>query len=403
MLVEVLREQLVHDAAYRAFHFGVAQLGLGLPFELRLQHLHRQHGREPFTHVVAGQAGFLVLLVERRLVLNVLVDDGRERALETGKVRPAFVRVDVVHEGEHVFGVAVVVLQRHLDADVVARGIDVYHILMQRLLVADEIGHKLFEPPAREEHLFAGLPVFHFVGALVAQGDLNSLVQIREFAETAGERGPLVAQRFLKDFAVGLEPHLRARLLRRHGSHHLELRLRDPTLEVHVMLLAVALDPHLELLGQGVHHRHTHPVQTAGHLVGVLVKLAAGMQHRHGEFHTRHLLHRVHVHRNAAAVVLHRNGVVGMNRDEDAVGMAGQRFVNGVVHHFVHEVVQAARRRGPDVHAGALADRFEPLENGDAVRAVPVLGLFAAIRHEVGISRKNEPRQPCRLACKYNL
>ena len=394
MLVEVLREQLVHHAAHRAFHFRVAKLGLGLPFELRLQHLHRQHGREAFTHVVAGQARFLVLFIERRLFLDILVDDRRQRTLEAGEVRAAFVRVDVVHEREHILGIAVVVLQRHLDADVVPGRVDVDHVLVQRLLVADQVRHELFQAATREEHFFARLAVLHFVGALVAQRDLNPLVQIGELAETAGEGDPLVAQRFLEDLPIGLEPYARARFLRRDGAHHLELRLRDATLEVHVMLLAVALDPHFELLGQRVHHRHANPVQTAGHLVRVLVELAAGVQHRHGKLNTRHLLDRVHVHGNATAVVFNGDGIVRVNDHVHAVGVAGQRFVDRVVHHFVHEVVKATRRRGPDVHAGALADRFEPLENGDAVCAVPVLGLFAAIRHEVGMSRRNELLRP---------
>ena len=48
-----------------------------------------------------------------------VVDRARQRGLEAGEVRAAFVRVDVVGEGERVLVVAVVVLQRDVDVDVV--------------------------------------------------------------------------------------------------------------------------------------------------------------------------------------------------------------------------------------------------------------------------------------------
>ena len=50
-----------------------------------------------------------------------VVDRARERRLEAGEVGAALVGVDVVHEGERVLVVAVVVLQRELDLDVVLR------------------------------------------------------------------------------------------------------------------------------------------------------------------------------------------------------------------------------------------------------------------------------------------
>ena len=55
MLLEVRREPLVDERLHRRLDFGVAELGLGLPFELRLADLDRQHGGEAFAHVVAGE------------------------------------------------------------------------------------------------------------------------------------------------------------------------------------------------------------------------------------------------------------------------------------------------------------------------------------------------------------
>ena len=100
------------------------------------------------------------------------------------------------------------------------------------------------------------------------------------------------------------------------------------------------------------------------------------------------LLGRVHVDRHAAAVVVDPDAAVGEQGDLDAVGVAGQRLVDGVVDDLPHQVVQAALGGRADVHAGALANRLEPLQDldgtaGVAVRAPPV-GRIAVGRPTVG-------------------
>jgi hypothetical protein len=95
-------------------------------------------------------------------------------------------------------------------------------------------------------------------------------------------------------------------------------------------------------------------VQAARELVGaarILVELAAGMQHGEGDLDHRHTLFRVQPHRNAAPVVLHRNGTVQMCGHRDIFGIARQRLVACVVDDFRDQVV--------GIHAGALAHRFK--------------------------------------------
>jgi len=56
--------------------------------------------------------------------------------------------------------------------------------------------------------------------------------------------------------------------------------------------------------------------------------------------------------------------------DGDPGSVAGDRLVHGVVHNLVDEMVESAGTGGADVHAGALANRLETLENGDVLRTV---------------------------------
>ena len=79
----------------------------------------------------------------------------------------------------------------------------------------------------------------------------------------------------------------------------------------------------------------------------------------------------VDVGRDAAAIVGDRAGAVGVERHRHAVGMAGQRLVDGVVDHLVDHVVQARAVIGvADIHAGALAHGIEALQDLDRIGAV---------------------------------
>ncbi len=79
----------------------------------------------------------------------------------------------------------------------------------------------------------------------------------------------------------------------------------------------------------------------------------------------------VHLGRNAAAVVAHRAGPVGIEGDGDLLRIARERLVDGVVHDLVDHVVQARAVIGvADIHAGALAHGIEALEDLDAVGAI---------------------------------
>ena len=138
---------------------------------------------------------------------------------------------------------------------------------------------------------------------------------------------------------------------------------------------AVAPDLDVELLRQRVDDRDADAVQAAGDLVAAAVaELAAGVQHGQHDLDGRLalLLHRRDG--DAAAVVDDRDRVVRVDRDVDAVAVAGERLVDGVVDDLVDQVVQPAHAGRADVHARALAHGLETLEDGD------VLGVVAGAR-----------------------
>ena len=95
------------------------------------------------------------------------------------------------------------------------------------------------------------------------------------------------------------------------------------------------------------------------------------MQLRHDDFGCRNALFAVNIGRDAAAIILDRNRPIGVQLNDHAVAMTGQRLVNGIVRDFEDHVVQARPVIGiADIHAGPLAHGIQALENLDRVRAI---------------------------------
>ncbi|GAA3255635.1 hypothetical protein GCM10020258_14210 [Sphingomonas yabuuchiae] len=179
------------------------------------------------------------------------------------------------------------------------------------------------------------------------------------------------------------EGHASALLPRLGLADDLERRDGVAMGEAHVMLLAVAPDGQVQEFGQRVHHRHADAVQTARHLVGVVVRrvleLAARVQLGHDDLGRRHALFGVDAGGDAAAVIGHADRAVGVQLDVDAVAMPRQRFVDRVVRNLEHHVVEARAVVGvADIHARPLAYRVEALQHLDRGGAIFVrLGVSA--------------------------
>ena len=122
---------------------------------------------------------------------------------------------------------------------------------------------------------------------------------------------------------------------------------------------------HRQPLGKGVDDARAHAVQTAGDLIASAAELTARVQHGIDDLERGAPRLRLNVDRDTTAVINNGDGVALVDRHLDLRAVACERLVNGVIHNFVNEVVQAARGRGADVHARALAHRLKPFEHLD--------------------------------------
>lgn len=151
--------------------------------------------------------------------------------------------------------------------------------------------------------------------------------------------------------------------LRNAGKHFPRLLIRIGA-EFHFMN-GLVIDLYPEPFGKRVRHRSAHAVQPPRIIVIMRVEFSARVQLRKYDFHRGDAHFGMDIRGNAAAVVLHRGGTVGIQFDVNAVGVAVCRLVDRIIHDLPKDMVKPAASGGPDVHAGPHADRVQPLENLD--------------------------------------
>ncbi len=255
----------------------------------------------------------------------------------------------------------------------------VFHVngfVVQRLLAAIEVLDELCNATVVFEFGVFGLARLRIGGAFVGQRDQQSLVEECEFAQALRQRVVVILGRG-EDRAIGEEVNLRPSLLGR--TRLLQLVGRVALGIVLLPRRPISPDFEIEVFAQRIHARHTHAVQTARNFIGGRIKFSAGMQSRHHDLRRGNLLaidHHV-IDRNATTVIDHGNGIVEMDRNFDLGGESGKRFVDGVVDHFIHQVMQAEVTGRSDVHRGTLAHRFHPAQHFNGVGIVVVVAAVA--------------------------
>ena len=271
-------------------------------------------------------------------------------------MRAAFNRVDVVGVGVDGFVVAVVVLHGDFRFKIGFDGLEVDDV-MEGVLIGVQMGDELLQTAEIVVDLFA-----RHIRPHVAQGDADAGVQEGEFAEAVLQDVPFVF-RDGEDFRIRLEFDGRscfgrlADLLQRAG--------RVAAGEFHLMFIAVAVDCEDEPFGEGVDAGDADAVEAAGDFVCGMVEFTAGVQNGEGDFAGGLLFDGMDIDRDAAAVVRHGDGIVDVDDDFDVVAVAGERFVDGVVHDFIDKMVETTLMCVANIHGRAFADGFQTFQNGD--------------------------------------
>ena len=205
---------------------------------------------------------------------------------------------NVVGEAQHALVVAVVPPHCDFNADAVLLRAHHDGARHHGLLVAVEVFDELFDAALVEQLLTLLDRVAH-----VGEHDVDAGIQKRQLAQAMFQRREIILD-IGEGLGRGEERHFRSALAVGIAD---DFQRRDgiAVLELDVVFLAVAPDPQFQLARQRVDHGDAYAVQSAGHLVGVLVEFAAGMELGHDDFSGRNAFALVNVGRDTAAVVAH--------------------------------------------------------------------------------------------------
>ena len=86
------------------------------------------------------------------------------------------------------------------------------------------------------------------------------------------------------------------------------------------------------------------------------------MKHRENDLQGIHAA-LVHADRHAAAFVFDRAGSIRIQRDGDFLSISVKGFINGVIHDFPDQMMQAMRVGRADIHARTFADRIQTVQD----------------------------------------
>src|SRR5690606_26451373 len=372
MLEEERLELLRDDRFDDALDLGGNELVLRLRRELRVGKLHRQHRGQPFARIVAR--GHDLLALRDTLVLDVLVQRPRHRGAEALKVRAAVALRDIVRVAEHGLLIAVVPLQRGLDLDIPAFFLEIQDRRVQRRLAAVQVRDEGADTAFELENVAAAVP-------LVLQRDPDAAIQERQLPQPLRER-VVVELEVREDLGARLERDRRPGAVRR-----ADLGERRKRLAVRVFLLvdlAAAVARQGQRFGERVDDGHADAGRASGDLVRVVVEFAARVQDGHDDLGRRAPLLGVDIDRDAAAVVGHGDGLVGVDRDVDLRAEPRQSLVDRVVDDLEHHVMETGAIIGvTDIHSRPLPDGLKALSDLD------ILGRIFALAHGVAILALN--------------
>ncbi len=295
---------------------------------------------------------------------------------------------NVVGVAVNVFLEAVVPLHGHFDADAVfAISIEMENLIHRGFAFVKVLNE-------RPQTAFKVKQVFFISHTLIFQEDAHTRVQKRQFTQTLGQ-------------VVVAEDGCSERFFGRQEAHSGALAIGYTNFfqwvvryTVGVFLFkyfAVAANGQLQLLRQRVYYGYAHTVQTTGNLIRVVVELTARVQYGQNNLSGGYTLFRVQFSWNTTTVIRYRYRVIFMDDHIHLITVAGQCFVDGVIHDLEHHMMQTRTVIGiANVHAWAFAYGIQPLQDFNTRRIVILLVthvVFLLMNSvQKGSGRMNNPR-----------
>ena len=275
----------------------------------------------------------------------------------------------IVGEGNDVLVVGIVILHRHLGGDIPLLRFHIDHVGVDSVASLGGV-HMLHEGTdtalvAQIVHTGHHIAVFVFhelTGTLIPHGDADTGVEECLLTHTLQQIIVIKFDGFTENLTVRLEADVQTVL-----AHRVTLaskRTGDLSpLHTESVGLALVAVTHLHPFGEGVYNGGTYAVQTAGDLISAAAELTAGVEDHKYDLQSGAVLLRIEAGGNAAAVILYGHASVLVDGQSDGVTPSGHSLVDGVIHDFVHQVVQTAGTGSTDIHTGTFSYCIKTFEH----------------------------------------
>ncbi|CAI8198419.1 MAG: Uncharacterised protein [Alphaproteobacteria bacterium] len=297
-------------------------------------------------------------------------------------MRAAIALGNIIGEAQYRLVIAVIPPQRQLNANIISLRLQCDGGVYQGCFIAVKITGKGFQPAVKFQLNAARLGMAH-----IFQNNTDTAVQKCQFAQAVLQRiktelghGESGVRRVKGDFRAG----------RLGLANDRQIGFRLAMRKAHFVQFAIAANGQLQPIGQCIDDGNANPVQAARDFITIGIKLTAGVQLRHNHLRGGNAFFRVHFGRNATAIIRHRHRAIGIEAHRNLIAMTGQSLINGIIDHLIDHMVQAgAVIRIANIHARALAHRFQPFQdlNGRstiiAVLRVARLIIFRCIAHVI--------------------
>ena len=275
----------------------------------------------------------------------------------------------IVGEGNDVLVIGIVVLHRHLGGDVPLLRFHIDHVGVDGVASLGRV-HMLHEGTdtalvaqiVHTGHHIAVLVFHELAGTLIPHGNADTGVKERLLTHTLEQIIVIKFDGFTEDLRVRLEADVQTVLAIRIPLASERAGDLAPlhTESVGLALVAVA---YLHPFGERVYNGGTYTVQTAGNLISAAAEFTAGVEDHKYDLQSGTVFLRVETGGNAATVILHGHASVFVDGQSDGVAPSGHSLVDGIVHDFVHQMVQTAGTGSTDIHTGTFSYCIKTLEH----------------------------------------
>ena len=287
-------------------------------------------------------------------------------------MRAAIRGIDIIHEGENAFRIAVIMLECNLNQNAILLAGSIENRIIQRLTAMIQKMYEFLDAALIVE----GMLLLHAL-AQIGKVNFQPLCQKSRFAEPLLQH-IIIKNGFLKNRIIRQKMHIRPCDL---GFAHNSQRLCNiPTGIFLLMNFPIPMHLHHKPFGQRIYNRRTNAVQTAGNLISAAAEFTACMQNRKYHLQRAHAFLVIDINGNAAPVIHNGNGIIGVDFYGNLVTEPCKRFIHGVIYNFINQMMQTLCAGGADIHTGALSHRLQPFQN---------LNLICIIfrRHQIPLFR----------------